>query len=209
MPYMFLLPAMAEDILTVEMGKTLTDSGSFSLAYISDSILRISWSGLRSIPLLGGFFETLSSSAARQGLLLSISGVGALIGSYFIASMPDKRRGKFLLLNILIMAVSLVIFALTDSFFIACVIFIPLGLGQAGRMSLSMSLAQAYTAPEFRGRVMSIYMMNWGVTSVGIFFVAVIADVIGLRLAIGIAAAILVVITLYYLFISKRIANLD
>ena len=209
MPYMFLLPAMAEDILTVEMGKTLTDSGSFSLAYISDSILRISWSGLRSIPLLGGFFETLSSSAARQGLLLSISGVGALIGSYFIASMPDKRRGKFLLLNILIMAVSLVIFALTDSFFIACLIFIPLGLGQAGRMSLSMSLAQAYTAPEFRGRVMSIYMMNWGVTSVGIFFVAVIADVIGLRLAIGIAAAILVVITLYYLFISKRIANLD
>ena len=209
MPYMFLLPAFTDTILMVEMGKTLSAEGIFLPSYISDGLIGFKLSAIGSVPLVGGFFETLSNSAARQGLLLSVSGIGALIGSYFIASMPDRNRGKWLLLNILLMAVSLVVFSITDSFFVALLIFIPLGLGQAGRMALSNSLAQAYSAPEYRGRVMSIYMLNWGMTSIGIFIVALIADVIGVQIAVGTTAALLILVTGYYMFFSKRIYNLD
>jgi purine-nucleoside phosphorylase len=76
-------------------------------------------------------------------------------------------------------------------------------------MALSNSLAQAYSAPEYRGRVMSIYMLNWGMTSIGIFIVALIADVIGVQIAVGTTAALLVLVTGYYMFVSKRIYNLD
>lgn len=209
MPYMFLLPAFTDSILVIEMGKTLSGDGIFLPSYISDGLVGFRLSAIGSVPLVGGFLETLSSSAARQGLLLSVSGIGALIGSYFIASMPDRNRGKYLILNILLMAVSLVIFSVTDSFFVSLLIFIPLGLGQAGRMALSNSLAQAYSAPEYRGRVMSIYMLNWGMTSVGIFIVALIAEVVGVQIAVGTAAALLVVVTGYYILFSKRIYNLD
>ena len=56
---------------------------------------------------------------------------------------------------------------------------------------------------------MSIYMLNWGMTSIGIFIVALIADVIGVQIAVGTTAALLVLVTGYYMFVSKRIYNLD
>lgn len=188
MPYMFLLPAFTDELLTVDVA---------------------SLSMLTSLPVIGPLFESLSNSAARQGLLISVSAIGALGGSFFIASMQDKKRGFYLLLSVLVMAVSLVAFSMTDSYLLALLICIPLGLGQSGRMALSNTLAQAYTEDEYRGRVMSIYMLNWGMTSVGVFFVAILADFIGVQWAVGSTAAILVVMTLYYLFVSRRIREMD
>jgi hypothetical protein len=52
-------------------------------------------------------------------------------------------------------------------------------------------------------------MMNWGITLVGVFFVSILADRVGVQLAIGGAAGLLAAITLYYLFMTPRIRSLD
>ena len=155
MPYMFLLPAFTDETLTVDTSR---------LTFFT------------SIPVIGGLVETLDNSAARQGFLISISGIGALVGSLFVATMRDKRRGFYLLISMLVMAVTLIIFSFTNSFLIAMLVFIPLGFAQSGRMALSNTLAQVYTEDEYRGRVMSIYMLNWGFTNVGVFVVGILAD---------------------------------
>ena len=155
MPYMFLLPAFTDETLTVDTSR---------LTFFT------------SIPVIGGLVETLDNSAARQGFLISISGIGALVGSLFVATMRDKRRGFYLLISMLVMAVTLIIFSFTNSFLVAMLVFIPLGFAQSGRMALSNTLAQVYTEDEYRGRVMSIYMLNWGFTNVGVFVVGILAD---------------------------------
>ena len=155
MPYMFLLPAFTDETLTVDPSR---------LTFFT------------SIPVIGGLVETLDNSAARQGFLISISGIGALVGSIFVATMRDKRRGFYLLISMLVMAVTLIIFSFTNSFLVAMLVFIPLGFAQSGRMALSNTLAQVYTEDEYRGRVMSIYMLNWGFTNVGVFVVGILAD---------------------------------
>ena len=77
-----------------------------------------------------------------------------------------------------------------------------MGLGQAGRMALSNTLLQSEADDTYRGRVMSVYMMNWGITMVGVFFVSIVADKIGAQLAVGGSAAILALVTIYYLFFT-------
>lgn len=195
MPYMFLLPAFTDTILTIDPSR---------LTFFN------------SLPLVGTLFDTLSESSARQGLLISVSGIGALIGSVFVATMQDKKRGLWLLISMFVMSVSLIVFSFTDSYLIAFIVFIPLGLAQAGRMALSNTLAQAYSDDEHRGRVMSIYMLNWGMTNFGVFFVGVLADVIGqqggfsgAQLAVGGSAIILLGVTTFFTFFTKKVRQMD
>ena len=195
MPYMFLLPAFTDTILTVDPSR---------LTFFT------------SLPMVGTLFETLDESSARQGLLISISGIGALVGSVFVATMEDKKRGFWLLISMFVMALSLIVFSFTNSYLIAFIVFIPLGFAQAGRMALSNTLAQAYSDDEHRGRVMSIYMLNWAMTNFGVFFVGVLADVVGTQggfagaqLAVGGSAIILLGVTTFFTFFTKRVRQMD
>jgi len=188
MPYIFFLPIFAKDIFFVDV-----------------SI----FGRLTSLPAIGPLFLSLGESSARQGLLLSISGLGALAGSLIFASMAIKRRGLIFLLSLLLAAIALICFSATDSYWLALLTFIPLGLGHAGRLTLSNTLLQSKTDDSYRGRVMSVYMMNWGITMVGVFFVGILADIIGAQLAVGGSAGLLVLITIYHLFFTPRIRCLD
>ena len=188
MPYLFLLPAFTKDILTLDM------------AHLSN---------LTSLPLIGQLIATLEKSSARQGLLISASGIGAFVGSLAVASMTGKRRGLILLLSIILGGGALIIFSVTGSYLIALLFFIPLGLGHSGRMALSNTLLQTYTEDAYRGRVMSVYMMEWGFMFVGVFLVGVLADYTGVQWAVGGGAGLVVVIGLYYLIFTSRIRRLD
>jgi MFS family permease len=188
MPYLFLLPMFTRDIFLVDV-----------------SI----FGRLTSWPLIGSMLLALGESSARQGLLISVSGLGALAGSLVVASMSSRKRGLIYLLSLLLTAVSLVAFSATGSYLLALIIFVTMGLGQAGRLSLSNTLLLAHTDDTHQGRVMSVYMMNWGITMVGVFFVSILADHVGVQLAVGAAAGLLGVITLYYLFLAPRIRRLE
>ena len=109
----------------------------------------------------------------------------------------------------LITGAGLLAFSLSPWYFLSVAFAIPIGLGQAGRMALSNALVQAYAEDTYRGRVMSIYMMEFGITNFGVFGVAIVADWVGVSFAIGTMAAALVLISLYYIFRVPLIRNLD
>jgi len=188
MPYLFLLPMFTRDIFVVDV-----------------SI----FGRLAPWPLIGSMLVALGEASARQGLLISVSGLGALAGSLVVASMSSRKRGLIFLLSLLLTAVSLVAFSATGSYLLALTFFITMGLGQAGRMALSNTLLLSNTDDIHQGRVMSVYMMNWGITMVGVFFVGILADRVGAQLAVGGAGGLLAVITLYYLLLTPRIRRLD
>jgi len=188
MPYMFLLPVFTKDVLLVDVAV---------------------FGELTSLPIIGRLLLALAESSARLGLLVSVSGIGAFIGSLIVATMSNRQRGLYYLLSLLLSGLALVFFSVTDSFCIALAAFVPLGLGQAGRMALSNTLLQSYSEDAYRGRVMSVYMMEWGITMVGVFFVGMLADVIGVQWAVGGSAGVLVPIILWYLIFSPRIRRMD
>ena len=147
--------------------------------------------------------EVLHVGAQSLGFLWSATGAGAVVGSLIVASYGNRNRGRLLLLSTLVLSLSLIAFSASRWYMLSLLLIVPAGLGHAGRMALSNTLAQSYAEDEYRGRVMSVYMMEFGMTSLSVFGVSVLAQVFGIQWAIGGAAALLTMITLYYyLFVS-------
>lgn len=156
--------------------------------------------------LLPGFVgELLSSSpeqaARRQGLLLTLTAVGALAGSLTVASLPNGYRGKLLLGSMVVFGGALLVFSQSSVFWINATIVIVLGVGQAGRQSLQTILIQSHVSNEFRGRISSIQLLEDGVESIGIFAIAVAAGIFGVQVALGgVALALLALAASLWVF---------
>ncbi|MDA0988816.1 MAG: MFS transporter, partial [Chloroflexi bacterium] len=149
------------------------------------------------------------------GLLLSMSGVGAMIGSIFLASLPNKKRGLMLIVGSLILGVSLVGLFFSNSWFpsmawpLAMGFIFFVGIGQTARMTLSNTLLQYYVQDIYRGRVMSLMMMEFGLTSFGVFFTGVLTDIVGVQWAVGSLAIMLVFFSIFMLAFMPRIRKLE
>jgi len=160
--------------------------------------------------LLPVFTEDILRVGERGlGMLISVSGIGAMAGSIFLASLPNKKRGLMFLVSGLILGLSLAGFSFSASWTLSLVMMVFVGLGQTVRMTLSNTLLQYYVTDEYRGRVMSIYMMEFGLTSFGVFFAGVLADSIGVQWSVGGLAIILVAMSLLMLIFVPRIRKLD
>src|SRR3546814_8191912 len=95
-----------------------------------------------------------SQAAYLLGILLAFTGAGALIGSLFVASLPDRRRGMWMIVSIAIFAVAMLGFAASENIWISLGIGIIIGVGQAGRqdrkstrLNSSHSCAASMPAP--------------------------------------------------------------
>ena len=153
--------------------------------------------------------DILKVGASGMGLLMSISGVGAIVGSLVLASLPNKKRGLMLLASCLFMGVALTAFSFSNTWSLSLLFIIFVGLGQTGRMTLANTLLQYYSDDEYRGRVMSIYMMEFGLTSFGTFAAGIMADSIGVQWAVGGFAMTLIVVATFGLIFLKKLRRLD
>ncbi|MBT5204947.1 MAG: MFS transporter [Gammaproteobacteria bacterium] len=159
--------------------------------------------------LLPGFAkDVLLAGPDRLGLLISISGIGSLLGSLYIASYGNKGRAKALLYGGLLMGIALVFFSLSTHYWLSVALLTLVGFGQSARMSLSNVLIQSYVDDEFRGRVMSIYMLEMAFLSVSIYPISLLADYYGPQLAVGLSAGGLIILILL-LFRVPAYRNLD
>ena len=160
--------------------------------------------------LLPGFVEdVLGGGSMRLGLLMSVQGIGSLIGSLAIASIEPKRRGRLLLLSGFCMAIALVVFFWTTWVWASAAMLGIAGLGQAARQTLSNVLVQTYTKADYRGRVMSVYMMEFSVVMIGVFFVGVTADRFGIQEALTGTAVALFLVMAYAWFFMPTFRHLD
>ena len=153
--------------------------------------------------------DILKVGATGMGWLMSISGIGAIIGSITLASLPNKKRGLMLLASGVIMGLALVSFSFSNSYSLSLALMVFVGLGQTGRMTLANTLLQYYVEDEYRGRVMSIYIMQFGLSSFGAFAAGLIAETMGVQWAVGGFAMALVFLSILALTCFPRLRNLD
>ncbi|MGY6501157.1 MAG: MFS transporter [Acidimicrobiales bacterium] len=161
--------------------------------------------------LLGGFVQdVLDRGADTQGLLLSISGIGSLAGSLVIASLPPVRRGVMYLLGAALQGLLLFLaFAVATEVWVIAGLFLVMGIGQSARQSLSNVLVQSYVDDAYRGRVMSVYMMQFNLSQFGAFVVGLLAAAFGPRAALGGTSLVLVALALGALVFMPNLRRLD
>jgi len=153
--------------------------------------------------------DILKVGATGMGIMMSVAGVGAVIGSLILASLPNKKRGLIMLVSGVVLSLALVGFGFSESWPTSLVLIAVVGLAQTGQMTVAVTLIQYFTDPAYLGRVMSILMMQFGLMSFGTFAAGMLAEEVGVQWSIASFAMALAVIAVLALAFVPRLRNLD
>ncbi len=170
MPYSTLMPVFANDVLRQSAGAVIQ-----TLCYGPISILRCQ-----------------TPQALPLGLLLTMVGLGALVGALVIAALPDSaRRGRMLTLGNLVFPASLIVFSASRSFLLSMACLFGVGFSFVWQNALVNTMIQVMTPDAMRGRVMSLYSLTTQSTMrLGGLQAGLMADRIGASLAVGLGATL-------------------
>ncbi|MCC7106294.1 MAG: MFS transporter [Chloroflexi bacterium] len=129
--------------------------------------------------------DVLGVGSTGLGLMLAVNGCGGVVGSFLVASLPQRRRGLMVLGAAATVASLVVVFALSSSFWLSLVLLTATGVGQTCYMSTNATLIHLAVTDELRGRVMSIYYMTVGLMPIGSMLMGGLADAIGVQQAVA------------------------
>ncbi|MFQ6031083.1 MAG: hypothetical protein ACE5Q6_26775, partial [Dehalococcoidia bacterium] len=93
-------------------------------------------------------------------------------------------------------------------YFVAAGLMVLLGLGDAGRRTLNQALIMEVTEDQYRGRVMSVFMLNFALIPLGVLPAGIAAEFLGGQLSVGMLAGLLLTAALVITLTQKRIRNL-
>jgi hypothetical protein len=153
--------------------------------------------------------DELGTGSGGLGLLMTASGAGALIGSLVYAAIGTSPRvGNVQILTAAVFGGILAVFALSSSLAILPVslalVFLTSGINSV-YMAQNNTTIQMTVSDEYRGRVVAVYLMTWGMMPFGTLPMGVLADAVGAPLAVA-AGGLLS--TLLVLLIGLRIPAL-
>ena len=153
--------------------------------------------------------DILEVGAGGLGILMTVSGIGALGGTLVLASLPNKKRGVLLLFTGIVMSVPLIIFSFSSSWYLSLSMMPLIGLGPAMHGALTGTLIQYYADPNYRGRMQTFTVMGSGLASFTTFLVGVMTDAIGVQWSVGAMAMFLTVVTGLFFIFGRRLTSLE
>lgn len=143
------------------------------------------------------------------GLMISAAGIGSLVGALTVAYLGTWRRGLLYLSCGFAFAVTMLTISASPWFFMSVAVMLLFGLGSGAQWSLNQSLGMSNTDDAYRGRVMSIFMMIYGLTPLGTLPAGVVTDIIGPQATVGALGALLLAIAATLLLTQRRFRRLQ
>lgn len=135
------------------------------------------------LPVVAG--EVLGRDARGLGVLQACAGAGALIGVLIVAMLTGVRgRGKIVLFGLTGFGAALLCFGLSRNFYLSCGVLLLQGMLADLYGSMNDTLVQTVTEDAYRGRVMAVYSMIWGLTPIGNLEGGTLARLFGVQTAL-------------------------
>lgn len=174
-----------------------------------------SFLGMAHITLMPVFaVDILHQGAKGQGLLLSLSGLGALSATVWLSSRANfGRKGLLIIGSAILYGITIAAFALSakyvNSFPLAMGLMLASGVFNSLYMVSVMSSLQMLVPDQMRGRVMGFFGMTYNLMPLGGLLAGAAASVIGTPWAVAIGAAGVAVFALGPALANKEIRNLS
>lgn len=148
-----------------------------------------------------------SPEALPLGMLLTVVGIGALVGALVVASLPDQApRGKLLTLGNLAFPLLLLAFSVSRSFLLSLALLFFTGISFVWQNALANTLIQLISPDVLRGRVMAVYTMVFqSMMRLGGLQAGFMADWVSAPFSVGIGA---VVSLIYGAFVAVRVPEI-
>ena len=132
-----------------------------------------SFFGMSYIPMMPVFaVDILKVGADGQGILMGLSGIGALMATMIIGRTGNfKQKGLLIIVGSLLFGISIAIFSLSSmqygNYYVALVLLFVVGASSSAYMISIMSSLQMMVPNHMRGRVMGFYGMTWSIMPLG------------------------------------------
>ncbi len=142
----------------------------------------VSLVGMPYVVLMPIFADQILHGGARGlGILMGATGVGALFGALTLAFRQGvKGLGRWVAWCCAGFGASLVVFALSDRFWVSVILLLPVGYTMMLQMACSNTLIQVMVPDALRGRVMAVYsMMFMGMAPIGALLGGALAERLG------------------------------
>ena len=144
--------------------------------------------------------DIFHGTASTLGIIDGIIGLGAFFGALFLASLQrGANLSKILAINTVVFGIGLILFSYTELFPLALVC---IALGSFGMMSvrtLTNTIIQIHVPNQFRGRVISIYLMVLtGMIPLGSLIIGAVSHYIGVQMTVCIEGVLALVIAAFY-----------
>jgi hypothetical protein len=154
--------------------------------------------------------DVMGLDATGLGILTSAPGVGSLISSLVMASLGNFRgKGRLLLLSGIVMGLALVGFGNIQSFLVVLVLLAIVGATSNVCMVTNRTLLQLNCEAPYLGRLMSAYMMMFGLTQFGTMPTGAIADRFGVPIVITIQGALFALIFVFVWLFGRKVRSLE
>ena len=140
--------------------------------------------------------DVYQKGPAALGLMMTLMGVGAFFGSLILAIKRDGNRGILLLLISGLSGVVLLVIVLIPNYAVGLLLVAILGITDAGRRIPIQGLIMKISEPEYRGRIMSVYMMTFGIVNLMVLPVGFATEHLGGQWVIGFMALLLILISI-------------
>jgi predicted MFS family arabinose efflux permease len=153
--------------------------------------------------------DILHIGAEGLGLLMAVSGAGAVVGSLLVAAVARTEGNGRLLLGLTVLyGAPIVLVALSRTLWITLPMLFLAGVLGAAFMSGNNAMIQHRVSDDVRGRVMGAYMLTWGFMPLGSLPMGMLADRIGISTAVATGAIVSSVLAAIYGLRSPAVREL-
>jgi MFS family permease len=165
------------------------------------------WSYSTLMPLIAKSLYGLK--ATGLGYMYTATGIGSLLATFFVGGFSKKISPVvFILSGNVLFAVSLMMFSFAPPLTLALALLFFIGMGLLAQAATMNTVIQSVVKKEFRGRVMSLYVLMFlGLAPVGNFEVGFLTEHISIGFAFVFNAAMVLLVGMILFGYRKRIIN--
>ena len=178
-----------------------------------------SFFGMSYIPMMPVFgVDILEVDADKLGILMGLSGVGALMATMIIGRTGNfKQKGLLIIVGSLLFGISITVFAFTSmqygNYYVALALLFIVGASSSTYMISIMSSLQMLVPNHMRGRVMGFYGITWSIMYLGGMYVGSLARYIeedgnGVPIAVAIGGFFVAIFAIGPFFMNRNVRNL-
>ena len=144
--------------------------------------------------------DIFNGSAFTLGIIDGVIGFGAFLGALFLASLRQGMNlSKVLAINTLVFGIGLILFSQITVLSLA-LLFIAIGsFGMMSVRTISNTIVQIHVPNQFRGRVISIYLMVLTATiPIGSLIIGAVSHYIGVETTVMIEGFLALIVAVFY-----------
>ena len=179
-----------------------------SLIVLTAIVSIFGWSYTTIMPLIAK--DIFHQEAAGLGYLFAASGLGALCATFIVSAYGQKIRSSiFINGGLVLFSLAMIGFSFTDNMWAAYITLFISGFGLLSTFSVINARIQHLVEAQFRGRVLSIYLLMFvGLFPVGNFEIGYVSEHVGPLMAIRIGAfVVLIAAIIGYLLRGKIVES--